>query len=148
MKKYHQIFGFPEQNTLKTVKRIFNKKIKIVHPDKANYSPETCKIKTQTLINQYESIKQEIQDLNDLEKYEQRIEKIKKWWKNEQNKKKFKTLQTSQQQPKIQKQRQQDLNENVFKPNLNIIKGIKKEKRTKDKNIIQWNEMFKKINNF
>ena len=42
---------------------------------------------------------------------------------------------------------QQNTKEEIFKPNLNILKGIRKQKRIKDKNINKWNTLFKNINN-
>lgn len=84
-----------------------------------NYSPKICN----------EKIQIETSELNDYEKYMKTFYNIKKWRK----KKPF-------EKEKI------ELKEATFKPNLNLLKGIKKKKRLKDKNIKKWNKLFMNIN--
>ena len=156
MKTCYGIFGYPENNTIKSVNKKFRIKIKDVHPDKRQYSPKTCHEKTTELIGEFDEMKKEVQKFHDLQKSKEAMEKTEKEWQMRFAKQKAERLRKQreeevarirkQQQKAIERSQRTQLKDECFKPNLILLKNIKKKGRTKDKNMPQWNALFKNIN--
>ena len=88
MYSHYLTFGFPENNTLKSIISKFNALAKDVHPDKQRYSPDTCHNQFIKLKSQYDEIRKELEDKKQIENDEIKIAKVKKWYQIKKQKEK------------------------------------------------------------